>query len=55
MSNMLTVQEVAEKLNISEQTVYKYIRTGQLPVTRFGTKKKPRIRINEDDFYNFIT
>lgn len=34
--DFLTVQEVAEKLKLSELTIYKYIKEGSLSAVEFG-------------------
>lgn len=45
-----TVKEVANKLNVQEQTIRKWIKDGRLPAVKLnGTT----IRIPEDDFHNF--
>jgi excisionase family DNA binding protein len=42
---LLTVREVAETMRVSNMTVYRLIRAGQLPAIRVG--KHFRIRENE--------
>ena len=43
--NLLTVREVAETMRVSNMTVYRLIRAGELPAIRVG--KHFRIRENE--------
>ncbi len=50
---MLTVKQVAEKLNITPQSVYQLIQTGKLPVHRFGNGRGT-IRISQEDLDRFI-
>lgn len=46
----LTVQEVAEKLKLSELTIYKYIKDGDLPAIEFGG----HYRVSVPSFQNFL-
>lgn len=45
---LLTVPEAAEALRVSEQTVRRWVRQGDLPAHR-ATGMKSRIRIHPDD------
>ncbi len=47
--NLLTVREVAETMRVSNMTVYRLIRAGELPAIRVG--KHFRIRENELNDY----
>jgi excisionase family DNA binding protein len=47
--NLLTVREVAETMRVSNMTVYRLIRAGDLPAIRVG--KHFRIRENELNEY----
>jgi excisionase family DNA binding protein len=47
--NLLTVREVAETMRVSNMTVYRLIRAGELPAIRVG--KHFRIRENELNEY----
>lgn len=42
MRDLLTVAEVAEMLRVSTMTVYRLIRTGQLPAVRVGRSYRVR-------------
>ena len=46
---MLTVAQVAERLNLSKQCVYALVEAGLLAVHRFGLGRGA-IRISEEDF-----
>lgn len=48
--DLLTVEQVAEKLCITRQTIWKYIRDGRLPATSFGKY----YRIKKADLEQFI-
>ncbi len=49
----LTVAQIAERLQISQETVRRWIRDGQLPVLELGGFKAG-YRIREDDLAAFI-
>jgi excisionase family DNA binding protein len=38
MPKMLTVEEVAIALHLSDQTVWRYVRTGKLPANKIGRR-----------------
>lgn len=42
---LLTVPEVARRLRLSEETVYRRVRTGELPVVKVGLGPKAPLRI----------
>jgi len=48
---MLKVQEVANRLNVSAQTVYRLIDNGELPAIRVG---RHRLRVEEQALERFI-
>jgi len=47
----LSVQEVAERLKVSEMSIYRYIKTGKLK----ATKRIGKFFIEEDNLYLFIS
>ena len=47
---MLTVRDVASRLNISQGAVYKAVRSGELSHHRFGAS----IRISEEQLTEFV-
>jgi excisionase family DNA binding protein len=51
---MLTVTQVAERLNLSKQSVYALVDSGDLASHRFG-KRRGSIRISEADLEAYIT
>lgn len=53
--DLLTINEVAEILQVHPQTVYTYVRRGLLPAQRLGTTPKARIRILYSDLTDAIT
>ena len=46
MARLLTPEQVAKRLHVTKQTVWKWIREGHLPARRFGQRM---YRINEAD------
>lgn len=50
----LTVDEVAEELNVSEEAVYSWLRAGRLVGYKFGGQRKASWRILRDDLERFI-
>lgn len=50
IDNFLTVQEVAKRLKLSELTIYKYIKGGNLEAIEFGG----HYRVSIPSFRNFI-
>lgn len=51
---MLTVNEVAKKLNLSPLTIYRLIRDGELTAIKIGAGKMGRLRIEEEALQEFI-
>lgn len=50
----LTVGEVAKGLEVHEQTVRRWIKSGQLPAYKPGGSPKAPWRIGEDDLESFL-
>jgi excisionase family DNA binding protein len=48
-SDLMTVEQVADYLQLNKLTVYKYIREGRLPAARLG--KAYRIRLSDVDSF----
>lgn len=48
----LTIQQVAERLNISPATISSWVSEGRIPAYRFGERRG--IRIHEADLQKFI-
>ena len=52
MPKMLTVEEVAIALHLSDQTVWRYVRTGKLPANKIGRRylirRNPSARIADN-------
>jgi excisionase family DNA binding protein len=46
-----TISEVAERLSVSQRSVFRWIRSGDLKVHRFGAL----VRIGEGDLRQFLT
>ena len=52
METMLTVRQVCERLQVSDQTVWRWIKSGKLPALNLGGKAGYRIR--PDDLDRFL-
>ena len=52
--NMMTVEQIAERLQIGTSIVYALISSGQLVCYRFGLKRGT-IRVSVSDLENFLT
>jgi PTS system nitrogen regulatory IIA component len=50
MKNILTINELAEKLKMSVSTLYKYAEKGKIPSIKIGTCR----RFIEEEIYEFI-
>jgi excisionase family DNA binding protein len=53
-SNLLTVAEVAQRLNVSKPTVYRRIWEGQIPALRIGEQIGP-LRVPADELDEWIS
>lgn len=49
MTTLLTAAEVAERLRVSTMTIYRLIRSGELPAVRVG--RNYRVRAGDLDTY----
>jgi excisionase family DNA binding protein len=54
MMNMLTVKQVAERLNLKTWAVYQNWKQWRLPGIRVGRGKKARIRFPEEEFNKWV-
>lgn len=54
VEELLTVRDVAERLNVSVDTVRRYIRRGDLPTVRLGSGPAAPVRIRLDAVLRFI-
>ena len=52
-SNLLSVSDVARRLNVSRPTVYRLVHAGQIPAVRIGQGIGP-IRIDERELYAWL-
>jgi excisionase family DNA binding protein len=50
---MLTVKQVADRMNVDEKTVRKWIQSGQLRALNIG-RIRPEYRIRPSDFDEFM-
>lgn len=52
---MLTIRDVAERLNVSQEVVLTHVRAGRLKAANVGLgSARPRWRISEDDLDAFL-
>ena len=51
MPYFFLVSEIAEKLRVSEMTIYRYIKAGKLSAYKTGKE----FRISQDDFNEFLS
>ena len=51
---MLTVQQVAQRLNVSVGTIYAACQSGRLRHYRIGSRGRGAVRIAEDDLESFV-
>ena len=51
MSNVLTIDEVAEKLKMSKSTIYKYSERSVIPSFKIGTS----VRFFENEIDDYLT
>ena len=49
-----TISELAAHLRVSEMTIQRAIRTGQLVALRLGTRTRPTVRIPVADAHEWI-
>ena len=52
MMKLLTIQEIAKRLKISERTIYRYIESKKLKAIKIS--KGHIVRITEKDLNNFL-
>lgn len=52
MDTLLTVQQICDQLQVSDQTVRRWIKGGQLPATNLGGKAGYRVKAT--DLANFL-
>ena len=54
MTEFSTIPEVARRLALSEQTVRRLIREGELPAIRIGDGPRGRIRVRSQSVDRFV-
>lgn len=55
MADILTVEQVAQELQVNVKTVYQWIKDKRLKATNIGTKRKANWRIERRDLQDFLT
>ena len=53
-NRLLSVAEVAQILDVSTQSVGRWIRSGSLPAVRLGSGPAARLRVAADDLEGFV-
>lgn len=51
---MLTVKQIAQKLNISADTIYNMVANREMPYYQITSGKKPRIRFKENEIEKWL-
>ena len=54
MTEILTVEQVAQELQVNAKTVYQWIKEKRLKATNIGTKGKANWRIRRQDLSDFM-
>lgn len=54
MTHFYTIDEVAERLGVSQKTVRRHIASGRLSAHDFGTARESLLRISADSVQGFI-
>ena len=54
-TTLLTVKEVAARLHLTRNTVYRLIRSGELPASDMGQGRQTRYRIRPEAVDTFVT
>lgn len=54
MMDILTVEQVAQELQVNVKTVYQWIKGKRLKATNIGTKRKANWRITRKDLEDFL-
>ena len=54
MIEFLTVDQVADALQVNTKTVYQWIKEKRLKASNIGTKRKAIWRIKREDFNSFL-
>ena len=52
---MLTVSDVAKRLQVSEEQVRRYIRQGDLRASKLGRGAKGKLRVSEEALQEFLS
>lgn len=51
---LLTIKEVSEDLRVSTRTVYRLIKSGELPTVKLGNCRNAPVRVYSEDLGNWI-
>lgn len=54
MTEILTVEQVAQEVQVNAKTVYQWIKDKRLKATNIGTKGKANWRIKRQDLNDFL-
>lgn len=55
MTDLLTVEQVAQELQVNVKTVYQWIKDKRLRATNIGTQRKANWRIARKDLDDFLS
>lgn len=51
---LLTYQDVADRLKVSDRTVYSWVKAGRLKAVKLGTHRNSPARVDPRDLQSFI-
>jgi excisionase family DNA binding protein len=51
---LMTLAEVADRLQVSIATVQRRVRAGEIAVLNVGSRLRPRLRVTEADYQRYL-
>lgn len=53
-TNAMTLAEIGQRLRVSERTVQRRVRAGEIRAFNVGTQRRPKLRVSEDELQRYI-
>ena len=50
----MTLAEVGERLKVSERTVQRRVKAGEIEVINVGSRLRPRLRVTEEEYQRYL-